>query len=126
AYTPASFQFLENADADLGSTAPAILPVPPNSSMQHLAVQGGKDSLLRLLDLSNLSGMNGPGHLGGEVAGLGINIGSQVLSQPAVWGNPAASSTWVFVTAGGNSRAFRLSIDAGGNPSLVSQWTGGA
>ena len=125
-YTPANFQSLQDGDTDLGSTAPAILPVPPTSNVQHLAVQGGKDHLLRLLNLANLSGAGGPGNTGGEIGGLGINVGSQVLSQPAVWVNPADSSTWVFVTAGGTSRGFRLNIDAGGNPSLVSQWTGGA
>jgi hypothetical protein len=124
-YTPASFQSLQDADADLGSTAPAILPVPPASNVQHLAVQGGKDSLLRLINLANLSGQGGPGHTGGEVGGLGINVGSQILSQPAVWVNPADSSTWVFIT-NGSSRALRLSIAGNGNPSLVSQWTGGS
>lgn len=125
AYTPASFQSLQNADADLGSTAPAILPVPPSSNVQHLAVQGGKDSLLRLINLADLSGQGGPGHTGGEVGGLGINVGGQVLSQPAVWVNPADSTTWTFIT-NGSSQAFRLSIAANGNPSLVSQWTGGS
>ena len=125
AYTPASFQSLQNADADLGSTSPAILPVPPTSNVQHLAVQGGKDSLLRLINLADLSGQGGPGHTGGEVGSLGINVGGQVLSQPAVWVNPADSTTWTFIT-NGSSQAFRLSIAANGNPSLVSQWTGGS
>ena len=125
AYTPASFQNLQNADADLGSTSPAILPVPPTSNVQHLAVQGGKDSLLRLINLANLSGQGGPGHTGGEIGGLGINVGGPVFSQPAVWVNPADSTTWAFIT-NGSSSAFRLSIAANGNPSLVSQWTGGS
>jgi len=123
-YTPASFQILQSADADLGSTSPAILPVPPGpptSNVQHLGVQGGKDSLLRLINLADLSGQGGPGHTGGEVAGLGINIGSQLLSQPAVWVNPADSTTWVFIT-NGSSSAYRLAIAGNGNPSLVSQW----
>jgi hypothetical protein len=124
AYTPATFQALQNADADLGSTAPAVLPVPLASNVQHLAVQGGKDSLLRLINLADLSGQGGPGHTGGEIGGLGINVGGQVLSQPAVWVNPADSTTWVFI-ANGSSSAYRLSIAANGNPSLVSQWTGG-
>src|SRR4029453_5714678 len=40
-FTPSNFQSLDNADADLGSTAPAILPAPASSNVQHLAVQGG-------------------------------------------------------------------------------------
>ena len=123
AYTPATFQNLENADADLGSTTPAILPVPGTSNVQHLAAMGGKDSLLRLINLANLSGQGGPGHTGGEIGGLGINIGNLLLSQPAVWVNPADSTTWLFLT-NGSASAYRVSIAGNGNPSLVSQWTG--
>jgi hypothetical protein len=122
-FTPASFQSLDNADADLGSTAPAILPVPANSNVQHLAVQGGKDQLLRLINLANLSGANGPGHLGGEVqSAFAIPQGGELLAQPAVWVNPADHSTWVFVATGAGISGFKLVIDAGGNPTLAKQW----
>jgi len=52
----------------LGSTAPAILPTPANSVVRHLAVQGGKDALLRLINLDNLSGQGAPGHTDGEIS----------------------------------------------------------
>ncbi len=108
AYTPTNYQSLDNADADIGSTAPAILPVPPESTVPHLAVQGGKDALLRLLNLANLSGQGGPGHVGGEIGPI-INVpqGGGVFSQPAVWINPADSSTWVFVVNGNGASALR-------------------
>ena len=126
AYTPATYVSLENGDIDLGSTAPAILPVPPNSNVQHLAVQAGKDGLLRLLDLGNLSGQGGPGHTGGEVGTLSNVIPvpqtGPVLTQPAVWVNPADGTTWVFVTNANGTSALRLQIDGSGNPSLVQQW----
>ena len=122
-YTPANFGNLDGGDTDLGSTAPAILPVPANSNVQHLAAQGGKDQQLRLLNLANLSGQGGPGHTGGTVqAAFPLPQGGNVLSQPAVWVNPADSSTWVFVGTNGGLAGFRLSIDAGGNPSLSAQW----
>jgi len=38
-YTPTNFQQLDNDDADLGSTAPALLPTPPGSRYPHLAVE---------------------------------------------------------------------------------------
>ncbi len=122
-FTPASYQGLDNADADLGSTAPAILPVPANCNVPHLAVQGGKDQLLRLINLANLSGGNGPGHTGGEVqAAFSIPQGGELLSQPAVWVNPADNSTWVFVANGSGISGFKLLIDAAGNPTLAAQW----
>src|SRR5438552_13046058 len=122
-YTASNFQTLDNGDTDLGSTAPAILPVPANSTVQHLAVQGGKDAKLRLLDLANLSGKGGPGYTGGEIGAI-INVpqGGVVLTQPAVWINPADGSTWIFVVNGNGASGLRLNFDANGNPSLAPQW----
>ena len=122
-YTASDFQSLDNGDTDLGSTAPAILPVPANSTVQHLAVQGGKDAKLRLLNLANLSGQGGPGHTGGEIGTI-INVpqGGVVLTQPAVWVNPADGSPWVFVVNDNGASGLRLNFDANGKPSLTPQW----
>jgi hypothetical protein len=123
-YTPAEFEALDGSDADLGSAAPAILPAPPGSSVQHLALQTGKDGKLRLIDLANLSGQNGPGHLGGEIGAV-IDVpqgGGDVLPQPAVWVNPADGSTWVFVANGFGLAALKLVLGTGGVPALSPQW----
>ncbi len=122
-YTPTNYQQLQNADADLGSTAPAILPVPANSNVQHLAVQSGKDAKLRLINLDNLSGQGGIGHTGGEVSPI-INVpqGGAVLTAPAVWINPGDKSTWVFIANGNGISGLKLNVDAGGNPSLSKIW----
>ena len=125
-YTPTNNVSLDDADADVGSTAPAILPVPPSSKVQHLAVQGGKDATLRLLNLQDLSGLGAPGNTAGEIGPI-INVpqGGTVLSQPAVWVNPADSSTWIFVVNGNGASGLRLNFDASGNPSLSPQWQNG-
>ncbi len=121
-YTPADFQTLQNTDADLGSTDVAILPVPSTSSVQHLALQGGKDQLLRLLNLDNLSGQGGTGHTGGEIgAPIPVPQGGLILTQPAVWTNPADSSTWVFVATSNGLSALKLVV-SGGTPSLSLVW----
>jgi len=118
-YTPSNASNLDQGDTDLGSTAPAILPVPANSNVQHLAVQGGKDALLRLINLANLSGQGGPGHTSGEVqAGFTVPQGGGIVTQPAVWVNPADGSTWVFVGNSSGISGLKLSVDANGNPSL--------
>ncbi len=126
-YTPANYQSLQDSDADLGSTAPAILPAPGNSSVANLAVQSGKDGKLRLIDLDNLSGQGGTGHTGGEV-GTVINVpqGGQVLTQPAVWVNPADSSTWTFVANGSGISGLKLVVNGSGTPSLQEMWKNGA
>ena len=124
-YTPTDHVALDSVDRDVGSTAPAILPVPQSSKVQHLAVQGGKDTTLRLLNLQDLSGRGGPGNVGGEVGSIiGVPQGGQVLSQPAVWVN-SDGSTWIFVVNGSGASGLRLNFDASGNPSLSTQWRNG-
>jgi hypothetical protein len=121
-YTPTEFQHLQDVDADLGSTAPAILPAPAGSGVAHLGLQSGKDAELRLLDLGDLSGMGGPGHLGGELQKIAVPQGGQVLTAPAVWVDPVAGDTWAFVANGSGISGLELAL-AGGAPSLAVRWT---
>jgi hypothetical protein len=122
-YTPANWSALDDGDTDIGSTGPTMLPAPANSNVQHLAVQSGKDGMLRLLNLADLSGFGGPGHTGGSIgAPISLIQGGGVFSQPAVWINPADNSTWFFVVNGHGTSAVRVNVDGGGNPSLVTQW----
>lgn len=125
-YTPADHRFLNRADLDLGSTAPAILPTPADCSVRNLAVQGGKDMKLRLVDLDDLSGRHGPGHVGGEIGKL-INVpqGGMVFTQPAVWVNPRDRSTWVFVATFSGLSALELQVGTHGIPSLKMVWKNG-
>jgi hypothetical protein len=122
-FTPSNFAALQNSDTDLGSTAPAILRVPANSVVPHLAVQGGKDGLLRLLNLDNLSGQGGPGHTGGNVgAAVPVLQQSDIFTALASWTNPADGSAWIFVATASGIAGLTLSIDGSGNPSLAVVW----
>jgi hypothetical protein len=71
-------------DVDLASASPAV--VPP-----HFVVQGGKDGLLRVLDLRGL----GQGEKGGEARVADAPGEAGVFTAPAVW--RAGSNTWIFV-----------------------------
>ncbi len=122
-YTPSNYASLQASDADLGSTAPAILPTPMNSNVAHLAVQGGKDSKLRLINLDDLSGQAGPGHTGGEIGTpIAVPQGGVVLTQPAVWVDLANNQTWVFVATSSGLSGLKLVVDGSGNPSLSFGW----
>jgi len=121
-YTPSNFQELDDKDLDIGSTAPAILPLA-SGKYPHLAVQGGKDGILRLVNLDQLSGQNGVGNTGGEVFSMTIPMGGPILTQPAVWVNPADHSNWIFVSNGAGLSGLQLSVSPGGDPSLISKWT---
>lgn len=131
-YTPADYGYLDSGDQDLGSTSLAVLPFQPLSAMPHLGVQGGKDRVLRLLDLSNLSGQGLPGFTGGELQV--IQADGSVLPQPAVWADTNGDgSVWIFAAfapgalrqpLGFGIEAFQLIIDSAGMPSLAKRWSG--
>ncbi len=122
-FTPANYDMLNTSDLDLGSSSPALLPVPANSKVKNLALQTGKDSVLRLLDLDDLRGQGGPGHTGGEVTeSIPVPQGDMVLTQPAVWVNPADNSTWVFIGNLSGISGLKLVFDSGGKPSLQPVW----
>lgn len=133
-YTPTNHQALADADADLGSTSPAMLPVPSASIVRHLGLQVGKDAQLRLIDLADLSGsgvlfrdgFDGtpvPARVGGEVQLLGVpQGGSGMREQPAVWVDPAGS-TWVFVANWAGLSGLQLGLDANHRPQLAPRWS---
>ena len=122
-YTPADFQKLDDYDQDLGSTAPAIIPTPSNCSVKNLAVQSGKDRILRLINLANLSGHNASGYTGGEIGNtIDVPSDEMVFTAPAVWVNPKDKSSWVFLGTYNGLAAFRLEIDKSGIPGLKFEW----
>ncbi|HWZ87720.1 MAG TPA: malectin domain-containing carbohydrate-binding protein [Polyangiaceae bacterium] len=124
-YTPSNFQTLQNSDLDLGSTNLLIL-ANNGSKYPHLAAQSGKDAQLRLLNLDNMSGQGGPGHVAGEVSSAALPTGGENQNPSSTWINPADNSTWVFLVSPANGiNAFRISIDGSGNPTPVAMWHAG-
>ena len=120
-YTPANFQQLEDVDADLGSTNLALLP-PQTGLFPHLGVQGGKDALLRLINIDDFSGQGSIGHTGGEIGTpIAVPQGGQVLTTPAVWSAPNGD-TWVFVSNGSGLSGLKLVVNGAGQPSLSLGW----
>lgn len=129
-YTTQDYQHLNSDDLDLGSTSPTILPAPVGSRIRHLGLQSGKDGVLRLLDLDNLSQKGGPGYAGGElVEPLTVPQGGMVRTTPAVWTNPEDQTSWVFIATDNENglppvglSAFKLVVDQAGNPNLNLIW----
>jgi hypothetical protein len=93
-WTPSNQEHLNAADLDLGSTSPAFL-------QGGLAVQGGKDGLLRLLDLHRLPGPNAK--TGGELQTVPVPGGTDLFSEPAVW-----KGRWVFLATSAGTAAWLL------------------
>ena len=93
-WTPTDQATLDATDGDLGTTVPAVLS-------RTLAVQGGKDGKLRLLDLRRMNGKGGhSAKTGGELQTVTLTGG--LFTAPAVWKN------WVFVATFSGTQAFRL------------------
>ncbi len=122
-YTPMNHTFLNRADLDLGSSAPAIIPTPENCNVRDLAVQGGKDQKLRLVNLSDLSGKGKAGNVGGDIGRIiDVPQGGMVFTQPAVWVNPRDHSSWVFLATYSGLSGLKLYISSNGTPSLRVMW----
>ena len=121
-YTPTDWATSVAQDRDICSGGLAILPEGLSSKFPHLAVNPGKDAKIRLLNLDNMSGQGGPGHLGGEIQLLSFPTGSLMRAASAVWTNPADGRVWVFVTGNSGLHGFTVDVDAAGNPSLHNQW----
>jgi hypothetical protein len=119
-YTPESYRQLEEQDADLGSTAPALLPKLPESKTPLLLVQGGKDELLRLVDRQNLSGAGEPGHLGGQLQVI-KSAGCATFTQPVVW-TDGESQVRVIIAGTCGIAAYLVSTDSDGTTRLRLVW----
>ncbi|MGB0096887.1 MAG: PQQ-binding-like beta-propeller repeat protein [Solirubrobacteraceae bacterium] len=117
-WTPRNQAQLNTSDADLGSTAPALLP---ETHGLRLAVQGGKDGHLYLLNLNRLDGTGGAAgpRTGGELQEIPAPGGDQVFTAPAVWTH--AGRTYVFVANGSGTAAYVLG--GGGHPVLSVAWS---
>ncbi|HXK13588.1 MAG TPA: PQQ-binding-like beta-propeller repeat protein [Gaiellaceae bacterium] len=93
-WTPTNQADLNASDTDVGSTSPGLLD-------GGLAVQGGKDGKVRLLQLHRLPGVNG--RLGGELQTIPTPGGSGLFSAPAIW-----KGKWVFLSTDGGTAAWLL------------------
>jgi outer membrane protein assembly factor BamB len=112
-FTPTNYQQLENGDIDLGSTAPVMLPKQPASHTPLMAVQGGKDAVLKLLNRQHLGGV------GGELQD--VNVAEGTFTAPAVW-TDKSGATWIFVGTSSFVTALRLDT-AGGTSMLKTMWS---
>jgi outer membrane protein assembly factor BamB len=119
-WTPRDQAQLNTSDTDLGGTAPALLP---QIGGYRLAVQGGKDGMLHLLNLNRLDGTKGGAgpRTGGAVENVGSPGGGEVLTAPAVWSHDGRA--YVFVGDDPGTAAYVLHI--GRHIRLLTAWQHG-
>lgn len=116
-WTPVDEAALSRTDTDVGSTSPTVLPVYHG---RRLAVQGGKNGKLALLDLGRLDGTNGSSspRLGGELQQIAAPGGDGVFTAPAAWSR--AGRIYVFVATASGTAAYQLM--GGARPRLRVAW----
>ncbi len=105
-YTPENNAELNSRDLDVGSTSPVLLG-------GDIIAQGGKDGLIRLLNVKSISGTSP--HAGGELQSVPTPSGGRLLTQPAVWRN--GSETWLFAADSGGTAAWTFESGM-----LVAKW----
>ncbi len=117
-WTPPNQAQLNQSDTDLGSSIPALLPVYHGL---RLAVQGGKDGLLHLLNLSRLNGTSGGAspRLGGELSQISSPGSGEVLTMPVA--ARVSGRIIVFVADDGGTTAYGL--HGGSHPRLYPVWS---
>ena len=96
-YTPSNSNALADADADIGSTSPALVGGD--------IVQAGKDGKIRLLSGASMTGA--APHSGGELQAVPTPSGNRVFTAVAVRRN--TSGTLVFVTDNDGTTAWTVS-----------------
>jgi len=121
-FTPTNWAALDDADTDLGGTAPVLVDVP-GATPSALVVGLGKDGNAYLLDRSNLGGISKPLVLASVATGTIINAaaayttaqGTYVVFQGKGKGCPSGQS--------GGLAAFKIS--AASPPAVTMAWCGG-
>jgi hypothetical protein len=120
-YTPADWSAVVKGDHD--TSVGGLIPLPAGYSAKypHLAVQPGKDGNVRLLNIADLSGQGGPGHTGGELDRIALDMGL-LRSWGAVWINPTTKAAWVFIGGFRGLGSLSVDLDAAGTPKLTARW----
>lgn len=105
-YTAADNAELDEDDLDLGSTSPVLLG-------SGIVAQGGKDSLIRLVNIASIAGATP--HKGGELQIVYTPSGNMLFTAPAVWNENG--KTWMFAADNGGTAGWTFS-----NSKLTQVW----
>lgn len=129
---PNSTQTENGQDYDVSSVNTLILPTNNGSLFPNLAVQSGKDSVLHLINLNDMSSSAppSPGNVGGDVNYVQMPVADAegVTSAPALW-TDSSGNIWIFIGTDAAMYGYEFSPTGGpgGTPTFTKQqtWTTG-
>ena len=121
-FTPSNWTALDNADTDLGGTAPVVLDVP-GATPSALVIGLGKDGNAYLLDRAKFGGISSPLVLASVATGTIINAA-------AAYTTPLASyvvfkATGKSCPSGQSGGLAAIKISAANPPAISMAWCGG-
>jgi outer membrane protein assembly factor BamB len=123
-YTPTNWAAEIAADHDLGSTQPNAMPdLPGTAGGKHYVMVNAKDSILRILDASNMSGQGGPGNVGGGAFTVPITGIGEIFSSCAVWTDPSDGSVYIIVPGTTGYAGFTYTLGTNGIPMATEVWS---
>jgi hypothetical protein len=105
------------------SVAPTLIPPLPGCKYRYLGLQGEKGSRLRFINMEDLSGQGGAGHLAPDIGALSdVSQGGVIYAHPVVWTNPADKTVWAFVGSESGLSGLQIGVDANGIPTMNFKW----
>ena len=112
-FAPSNQPFLESVDGDFGSGGPLLITETAKGRAMNLALGGGKDALLRLLNRDSLGGFKGRTNPKAKDAALqDYRMQGGLFSTPSYWGSGAGH----FVYASGvNGPLVQLQVKPSGS-----------
>ena len=121
-FTPANWIALDDADTDLGGTAPLVFNVP-GATPSALIIGLGKDGNAYLLDRANLGGITNPLVLASVAAGSIINAAAAYTTPQASY--VVFKGTGKGCPSGQSGGLATFKISATSPPAVTMAWCGG-
>ena len=90
-FTPYNYQYLENGDIDLGSSGPILLPGT------KIAVFGGKDGVLYVVNRDNMGGLNNQNNDNQIVQSITVNSGNDFHGSTIYYNGPQSEFIYMWI-----------------------------
>jgi hypothetical protein len=104
--------------------APGLIPTLPGCKVKYLGIVGGKDARLRFINLEDMSGQGGVGHLAPDLGKVvNVALGGNIYGHALIWTNPTDKSVWAYIGSEEGLSSMQIGVDGTGTPTMNFKWT---